>query len=453
MNNHLVNKYNVQAPRYTSYPTVPFWNESNFDNTDWQKSMIKALSLYNDNEGISIYIHLPYCESLCTYCACNTRITINHKVEEPYINALIKEWQLYLKLLPQHPLINEIHLGGGTPTFFSPENLKKLIQTITSYTTIANKAHFSFEAHPANTTVQHLETLFDLGFTRLSLGIQDFNEKVQNAINRHQTYEQVYNITQLAKKIGYTSVNYDLIYGLPFQTEKIISETIQKVIELKPDRIAFYAYAHVPWIKPGQRRYNEHDLPKNEEKLKIYLTGKKLLLEAGYREVGMDHFALPNDELFMAKLNNTLHRNFMGYTTLRSKLLIGLGSSSISDVGIAFAQNHKTPETYIKTLQQGILPVTKGYILSVEDLIIRQHILNIMCKHETSWLKPQMQCKALFDGLFRLAELKKDGLIDLMYYKLKVTEEGKPFIRNICMALDAKLNELKPDKKIFSLAV
>jgi oxygen-independent coproporphyrinogen-3 oxidase len=449
----LFQKYNVQGPRYTSYPTVPYWNSVAPTKQEWINEVQKSFSLTNKNEGISIYIHLPFCESLCTYCGCNTRITVNHAVEEPYIDSLIKEWKMYLDIFQDRPNIKELHLGGGTPTFFSAENLIKLISTIVATSNILSDAEFSFEAHPNNTTHSHLEALYNLGFRRLSLGIQDFDEKVQDAINRKQSFEQVKNITQLARNIGYVSINFDLIYGLPFQTLQTIKTTVEKTIQLKPDRIAFYSYAHVPWLKPGQRKYSEKDLPMGDEKRALYELGRTLFEKAGYVEIGMDHFALKSDSLYLAEKSGNLHRNFMGYTAGKTHLLVGLGVSSISDAWTAFVQNVKTVEEYYSYLKKNELPIFKGHILTEEDLVLRQHILNIMCKLKTSWEKKSEQCESLFKVFERLDEMEADGLVIRNKKSLLVTEKGRPFIRNICMAFDARLHQNKPETTLFSQTI
>ena len=307
----LVKKYNVAGPRYTSYPTVPYWDTTPPTIDAWKDCVKKSYDETNMDHGISIYIHLPFCESLCTYCGCTTRITVTHKVEDVYIAAVLNEWKLYLDVFKTTPKIKDIHLGGGTPTFFSAANLRKLIEGILSSSIVSTDAAFSFEAHPNNTTSDHLQTLFELGFRRLSLGIQDFDPKVQAIVNRIQSFESVEKVTEEARRIGYTSVNYDLIYGLPLQTLKSIIDTVNKVNLLKPDRIAFYSYAHVPWIKPGQRKFTEKDLPVDEEKRNLYETGKKMFLDNSYVEIGMDHFALKSESLYNAVEKNTLNRNFM----------------------------------------------------------------------------------------------------------------------------------------------
>ncbi|HKK37999.1 MAG TPA: oxygen-independent coproporphyrinogen III oxidase, partial [Cryomorphaceae bacterium] len=380
----LIEKYNVAVPRYTSYPTVPNWNAETFSKEEYLSLVQKDFAKAND-EGLALYIHLPYCESLCTYCGCNTRITVNHAVEGPYIDALIAEWTQYLAIFGDKPKIREIHLGGGTPTFFAPLELKRLIEAILAKAEVTADASFSFEAHPANTTQEHLSVLASLGFDRLSLGVQDFDPKVQKAINRRQTPEEVERVTAQARKLGYRSINFDLVYGLPFQTEAGVMNAVDEVIRLKPDRIAFYSYAHVPWKRPGQRAYDENDLPQGEEKLNLFVKGRERLMEAGYEPIGFDHFALKEDSLYCAYETGTMHRNFMGYTDLRTDFLIGLGVSSISDIGTAFAQNAKSVEGYIEQVRKGVLPIVKGHLLDQTELMIRGHILNLTCQHETFW--------------------------------------------------------------------
>lgn len=450
---YLTEKYNVPAPRYTSYPTMPYWDTNAFNLPGWINSIQWAFTECNNTDGISLYVHLPFCEDLCTYCGCNTRITKNHGVETPYIEALLKEWGMYCKIIDSRPVIREIHLGGGTPTFFSAKNLEVLISGILENAKVNPNAEFSFEAHPGNTTVQHLETLYKLGFKRISLGIQDFDPKVQLIINRKQSFEQVKNVTIEARRIGYTSVNYDLVYGLPLQTLGGLANTMNMVARLKPDRIAFYSYAHVPWVKPGQRKFTELDLPDLKLKMQLHEIGRSLLKGYRYQEIGMDHFALPGDSLLIAREKGNLHRNFMGYTTLKTQLLMGLGVSSISDACYAYAQNVKTVEEYLELINGGQLPVFKGHLLTGEDMIIRKHILNIMCKGRTYWNHHTEPCPAIFDGIERLQPLADDGLIELNSLGVKVTEQGKPFLRNICMAIDARLWADKPGTQLFSMAI
>ncbi|TDW52290.1 oxygen-independent coproporphyrinogen-3 oxidase [Flavobacterium sp. 270] len=450
----LTQKYNVPGPRYTSYPTVPYWNEANFTSEKWTASFQKAFLESNSENGISLYIHLPFCESMCTFCGCNKRITKNHSVEETYIKAVLKEWSLYCKLLPEKPLIKEIHLGGGTPTFFSTNNLEHLINGIFSYANKAPDYEFSFEGHPNNTTYEQLQKLYNLGFRRVSFGVQDYAEKVQKAIHRIQPFHNVAKVTFWAKEIGYTSIGHDIIFGLPYQTIENVVDTIEKTNSLKPDRLAFYSYAHVPWIKGnGQRGFNEENLPKDAEKRKLYEIGKQLLSQNGYHEIGMDHFALTSDSLYKAAQNKKMHRNFMGYSASKTQLMIGLGVSSISDSWYSFAQNTKNLEDYYQLLEWDKIPVVKGHILNEEDLIIRKHILNLTCQLETSWNSNSLYFKEIDAVLENLEEIENDGLIIIEEGKLIITEAGRPFVRNICMAFDLHLKRKSPETNLFSMTV
>lgn len=453
MDTALVRKYNIPGPRYTSYPTVPYWDESRFSTEKWQEELIHAFDTTNSTEGISLYIHLPYCESLCTYCGCNKRITKNHGVEKPYIETVLGEWKRYLSLFKEIPRISELHLGGGTPTFFSPQNLRMLMNGLANSSTRLPTADLSFEAHPNNTTQAHLEELHFLGFRRLSLGVQDFDLNVQVAIHRIQPFENVKRVTEWARGIGYTSVNFDLIYGLPKQTLQSVRDTIERTLSLMPDRIAFYSYAHVPWVSPGQRGYSDADLPSDNEKRDLYELGKEMLVKAGYLEIGMDHFALPSDALSIADKKGLLHRNFMGYTTKSTRLMLGLGVSAISDAWSAFAQNEKVVEDYIARMQRNELPVFRGHILTNEDVQLRQHILDIMCRHSTKWQTGVAFPIEMTDLAHRLSEPIKDGLVTFTNHSIAVTEKGRPFIRNICMALDARLWRNEPKGSVFSSTI
>ena len=450
----LVQKYNVPGPRYTSYPTVPYWEEDSFTADLWKKTLIQSFDESNESEGISLYIHLPFCESLCTFCGCNKRITKRHDVEHPYINAVLKEWGLYCDLLEQQPIIKEIHLGGGTPTFFAPESLETLIKGIFKRATIAPRYEFSFEGHPNNTTRAHLQKLFDLGFRRVSFGVQDYSPVVQQAIHRIQSFHNVAKVTFWAKEIGYTSIGHDLIFGLPFQTMDDVIDTIDKTKSLFPDRLAFYSYAHVPWIKGnGQRGFNDGDVPKDDAKRQLYEEGKKRLAANGYHEIGMDHFALENDSMYTAFNEGTLHRNFMGYTSSKTQLMIGLGVSSISDSWYSFAQNVKTLEEYYDLLEKNELPVFRGHVLTAEDLIIRRHILNLMCQFTTSWEHEAQYFPELSDIIHQLYEMEHDGLLVIGDHFITVTEKGKPFVRNICMAFDLRLIRKAPQTQLFSMTI
>ncbi len=452
MSNSLIKKYNVPGPRYTSYPTVPYWEEDAFNSDAWEYHVSKTFKSHNNNEGISLYIHLPFCESLCTFCGCNKRITKNHNVESEYIDALLKEWRLYLALLKSKPLIKEIHIGGGTPTFFKPENLKSLLSSMLSEAEIHPEKEFGFEGHPNNTSKEHLKVLFDLGFTRCSFGVQDYDPIVQKTINRIQPFENVELVTRLSREIGFESISHDLVFGLPHQTTESIENTIRKTAELKPDRIAFYSYAHVPWIKGvGQRGFSEEDLPKNEEKRKLYERGREMLEEIGYVEIGMDHFALKHDGLYTSFKEGKLHRNFMGYSASKTQLMIGLGVSAIGDSWTAFGQNEKVLEDYYARLEKDELPVFRGHILNEEDLLIRQKILDLMCRLRTHTDDIPLDIKMGIKE--RLKETISDGLMTWEDDLLEISEKGLPFIRNICMSFDLRLLRNQPTTQLFSMTI
>ena len=450
----LFQKYNVPGPRYTSYPTVPYWEDSSYSYEKWLDSVRTSFTESNSTQGISLYIHLPFCESLCTFCGCHKHITKRHEMEDPYIQNVLKEWRLYLAILPSRPRIKEIHLGGGTPTFFSPENLQYLIDQIFAGADRAEGFQFSFEGHPNNTTREHLERLYDLGFTRVSYGVQDYSPEVQKAIHRIQPFANVERVTLQAREIGYSSISHDLVFGLPFQKEEDMRYTIDCTNRLRPDRISFYSYAHVPWVKgTGQRGFDENDLPTPDQKRHLYEIGKQQLLDNGYIEIGMDHFALPSDEMYESFIRGTLHRNFMGYTASKTQLMIGLGISAISDSWYGFAQNVKTIKEYEEVLSQDRIPVYRGHILSEEDLILRRHILNLMCQFHTSWEAPQLQFAEAEEVTLRLSEMERDGLIHILPQGIEVTDVGKPFVRNICMAFDLRLQRNVPTTRIFSMTI
>jgi oxygen-independent coproporphyrinogen-3 oxidase len=445
----LLRKYDVPTPRYTSYPTVPHWDTASFSQERWSEIIQKTFEESNDENGISLYIHLPFCESLCTYCACTTRITQNHAVEIPYIQAILKEWENYKNLFGRRPKIRGIHLGGGTPTFFSPQNLHWLISYLLEDVDIHPEYEFSFEGHPNNTTREHLQTLFDLGFSRVSFGVQDLDERVQKTIHRIQPFENLECATNLARTIGYESVSFDLIYGLPFQDPFTVSDTIDKILQLLPDRLSFYSYAHVPWLKPGQRGYEDGDLPSGSLKRHLYEIGRHKLRKAEYTDIGMDHFALRTDSLFKAHVTGKLHRNFMGYTTSNTELLIGLGASAISDAKYAYAQNVKKVEDYMNSVKATGTAIVKGHMLSDDDLLIRQCILDISCKGELSKdLLVRVADKTILDTL---VDMEREGILYLFDGGLKVTAAGEPFIRNICRVFDRSVGE--NGKEVFSKAI
>ncbi len=454
MNKSIVEKYNVAGPRYTSYPTVPFWKNDPLEDTIWLTTIEKN-DVFFHSDDISLYIHLPFCESLCTFCGCHKRITKNHAVEIPYIDAVIKEWEMYKSKFLRPKIIRELHFGGGTPTFFATQQLIRLLEAIFDSSNVdPQMVELSFEAHPNNTSFEHLQKLFDFGFRRLSLGIQDYSPTVQQAINRIQPFEQVEKVHHEARRMGYKSVSHDLIFGLPKQTLQDIQNTVENTLKLMPDRIALYSYAHVPWIKGnGQRGFDESDLPQNAVKRQLYETAKNALENAGYIEIGMDHFALPQDDLAIAFTTKKLHRNFMGYTTQNTSFLLGLGMSAISDSWFGFAQNDKTVETYMKIIDEGNLAVVKGHLLNELELEIRKYILDLMCHFETTFITDSPYRDIHEKIKLDLSEMIADGLVTVEGDRVTVTNIGIPFVRNCCMAFDQDLKAGEILDKKFSSTI
>jgi len=441
-------KYDVPAPRYTSYPTVPFWTDS--PTTDqWLAHLNQAFA--DEAATWSLYFDLPFCESLCTFCACNTVITRDHGREEGYVDLLSTEWNLYLDRVPaliERPLLG-VHLGGGTPTFFAKENLERILEPILSKTMIdKNRFEASVEVHPGHTTREQLVLLHDLGFTRISIGVQDFDPEVQRLVNRHQPYEVTRSVTDIARELGYTSVNYDLIYGLPRQNPDRFRDTVRKTVELHPDRIALYSFARVPWIKAAQRSYKDEDLPVAGEKRALYELAREMLAEAGYIEIGMDHFALPHDGMAEAQRKHTLHRNFQGYTETRTTVLLGLGVSAISETPTCFHQNEKAFPVYERRVRNGEIPTLRGHLLTEEDRQLREQVLQFMTRFEVGLEPEQREDASVF-----LQPMIDDGLVELANETLRLTEKGTPFLRNACMFFDKRLRSQEQRPQVFSQAL
>ncbi len=445
----LFKKYDVPAPRYTSYPTVPYWTD-NPTTEQWIAELKK--SFQTQDMTWSMYLHIPFCETLCTFCGCNTSITKDHKREDPYKEIILKEFQNYLARVPEmrDKTLKQMHFGGGTPTFLSAKVLGELVTAI--FKDIKRDPHHfdgSIEVDPRRTNEEQLKVLAGLGFNRVSMGVQDFDAEVQRLVNRIQPQEQTAKITELAREHGYTSVNYDLIYGLPKQTAASMRRTAEITCQMRPDRIALYSFALVPWIKPAQRLFKDEDLPVGDAKRELYEISREILLKAGYLEIGMDHFALPQDPLAVADKNHTLHRNFMGYTEERTNVLLGLGVSAISESPGCFHQNEKALPIYERRVGAGEVPTLRGHLLSEEDKQRREQILTFMTRWEVE-LESEKQTQ---DVKNFLAQLEKDHLIEFHGRILKLTEIGKPFLRNACMALDQRLRNLAPLTKVFSQSV
>ncbi len=444
----LFKKYDVPAPRYTSYPTVPYWSD-NPTTQDWLDSVSSGLK--SAESSWSLYLHIPFCETLCTFCGCNTSITKNHKLENPYSQRLLQEIDLYLKNCPEllkRPL-KSLHLGGGTPTFLSAANLKSLLQPLLSKVRRGSEFEASVEVDPRRTSQEQLETLASLGFNRVSLGVQDFDSEVQRLINRVQPFAMTKTITDQSRALGFASINFDLIYGLPKQTLDSITDMAQKTIELRPDRIALYSFALVPWIKPAQRLFKDDDVPQGQAKRELYERARDLLLNAGYQEIGMDHFALESDSLSKAHQSGKLHRNFMGYTDQKTEVMIGLGVSAIGESPTCFHQNEKILTRYEERIDALKLPTLRGHKLSKDDQTYRQQILELMCTGKVSLLDQDQ----VNDIKTYLAPMLADQLLILQENQLQVLPEGKPFLRNACMAFDKRLREKSPHTRIFSQAL
>lgn len=432
----LVEKYSGNVPRYTSYPPVPSWNGAPTEEA-WFSGIREAVQR-DPEAGIALYIHLPFCEQLCTYCACNKRITANHGVESPYIEDLRKEWSLYRKHLDVPIKLSELHLGGGTPTFFSAANLDRLLTFLLNEVEVATNASLSVEVHPNNTTREQLEVLYKHGFRRISIGVQSLDHTVQHLINRIQPMERVHAVSEMARKLGYTSINVDVIYGLPYQNTDVVKRDIEAILELRPDRVAHYGYAHVPWKHAGQRRYTETDLPRGRVRFESAELARMRFLQAGYVEIGMDHYALPNDSLAIAAKSGYLHRNFMGYTDKRPNVLIGLGASSISESPFGLVQNEKHIEAYRDKLTQGESLFITGHTFTAEDHMMRRLVLDLMCGLESA-----LPAGCDDDVLEQLSSMEKDQIIKVNNKKLKVNPNARPFLRSVCKVFDPHFRTLE----------
>lgn len=447
MSLELIKKYDQPGPRYTSYPPLPFWNHE-AEQERWLKDLQAA---YKVEGAAQLYLHIPYCEQLCYYCGCNRVISKEHSSENKYIQALLSEWSIYVNTLGKIN-VNGIHLGGGTPTYLSPDNLRYLITELKATANFTQDFYGTIEVDPRVTTLEHLKVIADLGFKRISMGIQDFDPNVQKAINRIQPFEKVKEFTQMARDLKIPSINFDLIFGLPLQTEESIRTTMSLVTEIKPDTIAFYSYAHVPWKIKHQKILEKYEMASGHEKMKFYETGKEILLNSNYEELGFDHFTLQEDPLYIAYKDQSLQRNFMGYTTKSSNILIGLGASSISSSKNRFVQNEKNASKYIQAMEEKKLCLVDGHIHSELDFTIEEIVQSIMCqnkadlKHLLDLYSSEMREMVLN----KLEELKSDQLITFDNNYLEVTKTGKDFLRPICMALDfyllQKENKEKPNQ-------
>ncbi|WP_144393663.1 oxygen-independent coproporphyrinogen III oxidase [Pleionea sediminis] len=449
----LVQRYNVSGPRYTSYPTALEFNESLSSS-----HYLQALGELSANAPLSLYIHIPFCWHVCYYCACNKVITRDYSRVEPYLNALEKEMAMVARSL-KGQVVQQIHWGGGTPTFLNSNDRARLVTMLRHYFNIApaDQLEFSLEVDPRTVSVDEIAELRTLGFNRLSLGIQDFDHKVQKAVFREQSYSSTKALVDAARKENFQSISFDLIYGLPFQTTNSFERTLQQVIDLKPDRLSVFNYAHLPHRFKPQRKINEQDLPSVEEKLAILELTINRMQQAGYVYIGMDHFALPEDELAVAQRNGKLHRNFQGYTTGKECELIGFGVSAISSFNQCYFQNERTVANYYEALEHGHLPVWRGIKMSSDDVIRKAVIFEMICNFELDIKNVESKFNISFweyfsDSLREIRKMKRDDLIHCESHRIQVTDKGRMFIRNICMAFDAFLGK-QPEVIAYSKAV
>jgi oxygen-independent coproporphyrinogen III oxidase len=440
-------KYNRPGPRYTSYPTAPVWKDD-FGAGDLERSFAAA-----EERGtpVSLYMHIPFCESLCLFCACNVSIQKDKNVAVPYLDALKREIDhVGTRVSKKRPVI-QFHWGGGTPTYLTPAQMEDLFGATRERFTFASDAEIGIEIDPRVTSREHLETLRRLGFNRLSMGIQDFEPHVQQTIHRVQPYQMTRDLLLAARELGFESVNVDLIYGLPFQTADSFRATIDQVLTLSPDRVAMFSYAHVPWLKKQQGSFAAH-LPEGMEKFRIFRAGLEGFLAAGYLYIGMDHFARPNDELAIAQRNRTLHRNFQGYTTKAGADLYGMGVSAISSMGDAYAQNVREVAAYQSAVAARGIATMRGYRLSRDDRIRREVIGRLLCHTLIFKGEIERQFAIDFDEYFGpelegLKESSAEGLVALTADEIRATPLGRIFIRNLAMPFDRYLREQQMDKR------
>jgi oxygen-independent coproporphyrinogen III oxidase len=434
-------KYNRPGPRYTSYPTAPVWKED-FGPDDLEKYYAQA---DERKTPASLYMHLPFCESLCLFCACNVSIQKDKSVAVPYLETLKREIDHVGRHVSRQRPVIQFHWGGGTPTYLSPAQMEDLFGHTRQRFSFAPDAEIGIEVDPRVTSRAHLETLRRLGFNRLSMGIQDFEPRVQQAIHRVQPYELTRDLILAARELGFESINVDLIYGLPYQTAASFEASVERVLTLSPDRVAMFSYAHVPWLKKQQGSFAAH-LPEGIEKFRIFRAGLEKFLGAGYLYIGMDHFARPGDELATAQKNRTLHRNFQGYTTKAGADLYGMGVSAISSIGLAYAQNSRDIPAYSSAVQERGIATMRGYRLSEDDRIRRAVIGRLLCHTVIPKAEVEREFSLQFDDYFapelaRLDAVRAEGLVSLSPGEIRVTGLGRIFIRNVAMIFDRYLND------------
>lgn len=451
----LIAKYDKPGPRYTSYPTAPQFTQE-FTAADYREALQRAAQ--RSDEPLSLYVHVPFCEARCTYCGCNIVVSPHRGPEEAYLEAVEKELSMLTEALGARRTLSQMHWGGGTPTYLTPSQCARLFAAVATKFNFTKDAELAIEVDPCVTTEEHLEVLRGLGFNRLSMGLQDLEPRVQEAVHRVQSLETTKALTTKARELGFLSVNLDLMYGLPYQSPESFAQTAKTVVaELAPDRVAIFSYAHVPWIKPHQRALESMPLPRGFAKFQIFAAAAQVFLEAGYRFIGMDHFAKPEDELARALDGGNLHRNFMGYTVLPATDLIGVGLTAIGDLAGAYVQNEKNLARYQRTVRSGEFPVERGILRSPEDELRGAVIRKLICTFSLpfSWVRERFQVEPTSYFAQELAELTpfvEDGLVLVNDDGITVLPQGRVFIRNICMPFDTYLRR-DTGKPIYSRTV
>jgi oxygen-independent coproporphyrinogen-3 oxidase len=439
----LLIRYDKPGPRYTSYPTAPEWKDG-FGEPDYRRALADAAS--RPDEPLSVYVHIPFCHERCVYCGCNVVVTEKPGVADEYLSYVEREIGLAAKALGERRQVAQLHWGGGTPTYLEVPQIRRLHKAITDHFQLTPDAEVALEVDPRVTTREQIVALRALGFNRMSLGVQDLDLAVQRAITRYQTEAETVGVYEWAREAGFGGINFDLVYGLPFQNLETWQQTVESVIRLRPDRLAVYSYAHVPWIRPHQKWIPQESLPLGRDKYELFAAARALLMEAGYLAIGMDHFALPEDELSRAVAERRLHRNFMGYTVVPAAEMIGFGTSSIGEIGGCYAQNHVKLSRYYESLDLGTLPTARGFSLSQDDLVRRYLIRRLMCDFHLDTAQLEKRFGIHYPEYFAreeadLVEFYESGFIARENGNIEVLPLGKAFIRNVAMVFDAYLRK------------
>jgi len=450
----LLIRYDKPGPRYTSYPTAPEWRDG-FEDTDYRRALARAAE--SPDEALSVYIHIPFCHERCVYCGCNVVVTEKEGIADQYLDYLDRELAMAADALGPRRRVMQLHWGGGTPTYLTVPQIERLFGIITSHFRLGEGAEIALEVDPRVTSREQILKLRELGFNRVSMGVQDLNPEVQQAITRYQTEEETRRLYEWSRESGFTGINFDLVYGLPFQQPAAWEESLRRIIEMRPDRLAVYSYAHVPWIRPHQKWIPQEAIPLGPEKYELFATARRMLMQAGYRAIGMDHFALPDDELSIALDERRLHRNFMGYSVIPAAEMISFGTSAIGEIGGAYAQNHVKLSRYYQAIDRNQLPTARGFFLSEDDIIRRWVIRRLMCDFYLDTSELRRRFNVDYSEYFAGEEADLKEFYDLEFVgkegeNLKVLPLGQIFIRNVAMVFDSYLK--KPEgHKMFSRTV